>query len=294
MRNNVVIKSKGVLYKEQQNETYQQTSLIFKNFLRDEMGVPDAHKIVIKRAHRMGFAHAEGFNRPMIANILLQSDLDKIMCKVGNLKNKPHSINIQVPPAYNERRQHAWSSFKTAKGGGREAKLHPNGDLYVDKQLIKTLQPAKIPSSSMNLYEQAHNFCSGQSDSVGNVSHQFRARSVAVTSLQSVRDALDLFCAEPDVITHAKSVSYAYRIRTPNGLIDNFDSRGDTGVGPQILKVLREKDLENIVCLVAHHYTDKSAEPRSKARFIETAVLDSITALVAAVEDLNPDGQNNG
>lgn len=287
MRNNLVIKSKGVLYKEQQGETYQQTCLTFKNFLRDEMGVADAHKIVLKRAHRMGFAHAEGYNRPMIANILLQSDLDKIMSKVGNLKNKAHSVNIQVPPAYNERRQHAWSSFKTAKGGGREAKLHPNGDLYVDKQLIKSLQAAKIPNSSMNLYEQSHSFCTGQSDSVGNNAHQFRARSVAITSLQGVRDSLDLFCAEPDVMTHAKSVCYAYRIRTPNGLIDNFNSRGDTGVGPQILKELREKDLENIVCLVAHHYKDKAAEPRSKAQFIKTAVLDSVTALVAAVEDMN-------
>ena len=294
MRMNLVIKSKGELYKEQRGENYQTTVLLFRNFLRDEMGVPDAHKIVITRAHRMGFA-PEGFNRPMIANLLMQSDIDRIMNRVAMLKGKSHSINIQVPPEYNERRQHAWGSFKTARGGGREAKLRPNGDLYVDKNLIRTLQPQKIPvNASANLSEIHLNFPYGQSALHGNAIHKFCARSVAVNTTQGIRDAMDIFCAQTDLIACTQSVSYAFRIRAPGGaLVENFNSRGDTGVGPQILRILREKNSENIVCFTAHGYKDKTAEPKQKSQLIEQCVGESLATLLDAQNDeMRPDGDD--
>ena len=283
MRMNLVVKTKGVLYQEQRGESYQTTTLLFRNFLRDEMGVPDVAKIIITRAHRMGFA-AEGYNRPMIAQFLRQEDIDRVMSKAGMLKDKPHSVNIQIPNEYNERRQHAWGSFKTARNNGKEARLRPNGDLYVDKRLMRSLQPMKLPTSaSANLSEIANNYTYGQSASHGNEVHTFLARAVTINSLQGVRDTMDIFCAETNIMLNANSISYAYRFRPESGpVIENFNSRGDTGVGPQILRQLRDKQAENVVCFTAHKYKDRSADPKMKTRLVETSVQEAMDTLSVA------------
>ena len=56
MRDHVIVKTKGDIYKERNRED---TASVFRNFASSEMRVPDANKININRAHSMGKASVE-------------------------------------------------------------------------------------------------------------------------------------------------------------------------------------------------------------------------------------------
>ena len=274
MRNNVMIRSTGDAYKEIRNEN---TALIFRNFLRDEMGVANAHDIHIERAHRMGKA-SQGFNKTMIAKIPNQCDLNRIFDKVQTLKGTSNSINIQMPPDYSERKQHGWSDFKEAKKNRRQASFRPNGQLLIDNRVVKHLEPSPIPPlANEELGALSEEFLSGESSIIDTNNHSFRARIVKVDTTQDIRDAMDILSADAPL---AKQIPFAFRIRTLNDrLIEDFNSKRDAGVGPLILKHLRRNKLENIVCFVPHSYSERYIDGSIKFKVIEECINQAIAAL---------------
>ena len=78
----------------------------------------------------------------------------------------------------------------------------------------------------------------------------------------------------------AKHIPYAFRFRNADGtLCEDFKSCRDTGVGPQILKHLRDLKVENAVCFIAHCYEDKYIDGKTKFSLIEGCVKDSLRDL---------------
>ena len=277
MRNNVIIRSKGDKYKERVNETNAQTKLKFKDFLRDEMGIANAHSIKINRCHRMGKAIG-GRNRPMIALIPDQDDIDKIFDKVSQLKETDYSITIQTPPDYNERKSHAYKSFRDAKNQGKRASLKHDGQLFINGKLVSSLEPIPIPAVANNdLFDVVDEQLVGKSEYAFKDSHSFISHSVKINSLQELRDALDIFSAN---FTNAKHIPYAFRLRDGNNrLCEDFKSRRDIGAGPQLLKHMRAEKAENTVTFLAHGYNEKSIDGKAKYSLIEQCVKKSLDDL---------------
>ena len=277
MRNNVIIRSKGDTYKEVRNETNAQTIVKFKDFLRDEMGIANAHSIKINRCHRMGKAIG-GKNQPMIALIPDQEDIDKIFDKVSQLKDTDYSITIQTPPDYNERKSHAYKSFKDAKNQGKRASLKHDGQLFINGNRVSSLEAVPIPSVGSNdLFDVADEQLVGKSEYTFKDTHSFIAHSVQINSLQELRDALDIFSAE---FTNAKHIPYAFRIRdAENRLCEDFKSRRDLGAGPQILKHMRDEKAENVVTFLAHGYNDKQIDGKAKFSLVQQCVKVSLNDL---------------
>ena len=259
------------------NESIDQTATLFRNFLRDEMRVANAHSIVIESAHRMGKA-SESHNRPMIARLQFQTDINRIFEKVGQLKGTGNFVYIQTPSDYSERKQHSLPTFLDARNQGKKAKILPNGKVIVNGSHIKALDPVTLPVCSSNdLVDVADEIIVGQSDYSVKDTHTFIANSTQVSSPQEVRDALDIFTKQHPKVKH---IPYAFRFRNSDAtLCEDFRSCRDTGVGPQILKHLRDSKVENLVCFVAHTYEEKHIDAKVKFSSIENCVKDSIRDL---------------
>ena len=60
---------------------------------------------------------------------------------------------------------------------------------------------------------------------------------------------------------------YAFRIKTGKGILENFDSDGDHGVGFELLKSMMENKLTNTVCL-ATRICNPGFQHIGKRRFI--------------------------
>ena len=277
MRMNVIINSVGAAYKERVGETNEQTITIFCDFLRNEMRVADAHKIVIERAHRMGRA-SETHNRPMIARLHFQTDVNRIFEKVGQLKGTGNFVYIQTPSDYNERKKHVLPTFLDARNQGKRASILPNGQLIVNGRPVKALAPVPIPvCSSTDLVEIAEEILVGKSEYAVKDTHTFIANSTQIQSTQDIRDALDIFTMQ-----HPKSkhIPYAFRFRNADQtLSEDFKSCRDPGVGPQLLKHLRDAKFENVVCFLAHGYEDKFIDGKTKFSLVERCVKDSLRDL---------------
>lgn len=74
MRDNVIIRTRGPHYKEVLNED---TAVKFKECAANELRVPDADKITIARAHRMGNAQSDS-NKMMIARLAYDHDVRRL------------------------------------------------------------------------------------------------------------------------------------------------------------------------------------------------------------------------
>ena len=297
MRMNVIINSVGAKYKERVGETNEQTINVFCEFLRDEMRVADSHKIVIERAHRMGKA-SETHNRPMIARLHFQTDVNRIFEKVGLLKGSGNFIYIQTPSDYNERKKHVLPTFLDARNQGKRASILPNGQLIVNGRPVKALEPVPIPVCPSNdLIEVAEEILVGKSEYALKDTHTFIANSTQVHSTQDIRDALDIF-----TLQHPKSkhIPYAFRFRNADEtLSEDFKSCRDQGVGPQILKHLRDAKLENVVCFLAHGYEHKFIDGKTKFSLVERCAKDSVRDLQNVIvadrggEDMSTQGDED-
>ena len=277
MRNNVIVRTTGAQYKELRNETNAQTTLLFRNFLRDEMGVANAHNITVTRAHRIG-KPIRNSNRPMIALVPMQEDMNRIFSKVSALKGSDNSITIQTPAAYAERKSHSYKKFKDAKNQGHPATLKHNGQLFINGELVKAQEPIAIPATSSNdLVEVIDEQLVGKSDYVFKDTHNFISHSVQIHSLKELRDALDIFTME---FQEAKHIPFAFRIRNGDGTMsEDFKSKRCPGSGPQILKHIRSQAQENVVTFLAHGYNDKNIDGKSKYGLIEQCVNSSLQDL---------------
>ena len=281
MRMNVIVSSVGATYKERANESMDQTIKLFRDFLRDEMRIPDAHSITIERAHRMGKS-SENRNKPMIALLQFQTDLNKIFEKVGQLKGTGNFVSVQTPPDYNERKKHSLPVFLDARNQGKRASLLPNGKLIINGRPVKALEPVSIPPcANPDLADIAEEILVGKSDYAVQDTHNFISHSTVVQSTQEIRNALDIFVMEH---SKAKHIPYAFRFKNSDGsLCEDFKSCRDTGVGPQILKHLRDLKVENVVCFLAHSYENRYIDGKTKFELIEGCVKDSLRDLNNAV-----------
>ena len=78
----------------------------------------------------------------------------------------------------------------------------------------------------------------------------------------------------------SKHIPYAFRFRNADGtLSEDFKSCRDHGVGPQILKHMRDAKVENAVCFLAHCYEHKFIDGKTKFSLVERCVKDSLRDL---------------
>ena len=183
MRDNVIVKTKGDTYKERKGED---TASVFRNFVSSEMCVPDANKIDITRAHRMGKASADK-KRIIIAKVTYNEDQKRIFDNAKVLKNTEYFISKQIPGEMEDRKQFGWKEFQKAKGQQKPVRFE-GGRLMVVNEFVTAFDPEPLPSLSKPPGGSASAPLPPVSLFAGD---HFQCWAAPLNSLQGVRNAYD-------------------------------------------------------------------------------------------------------
>ena len=262
MRDNVIIKTNDVKYKEYREENTEST---IRKFFKDEMRIPHSEQICINSSHRMGQASAY-YNRMLIARLPRRDDHTAIFDNAKALQGTGYSICKQMPAEIEERRQFAWSDFKKAKAEKRAARFD-GGTLVVGGTRVTKYDPVPLPALSETL--QGHPSRApptGVSEVIVDGGHMFKAWAIPASSPQDIREGFDHLIQLPE-LAEATYVPYAYRFNRTDGKCENFHSDGDISSGLSMVKVFRELSADNTAVFVAHYHA--SGNPLSRKKKIE-------------------------
>ena len=271
MRDNIIVRTQGAEYKEVSNEN---TASVFKRFMAKEMHVPDADKLCITRAHRMGQSN-ERNNRMMIAKVAFDGDQKRIFDNASSLRNTNFSVMKQIPHEIEERRQFAWQDYKKARGAKLPASF-VGGRLIVSGRAVDKFCPVSLPTKSDVLSGGSATPMGPVSDVVGVDRHEFVACAAEVCTLQGVRDGLDT-ALKHEVFSKATHLPYAFRYQDDGGnLHENFHSDDDSGAGLQMLRALQSCDIMNVAVYVAHLTADNPLPFKRKSDALKEVVLKAV------------------
>ena len=243
MNKNLIISfNKCDKYKEKKKEN---TLSVVNKFLKNELKINDTNSINITAAHRTGTERLDG-RRSIIITVPSQSDISKIMSNVKNLKDTGCFIDRQIPQSINERKRMCLPDFKEARAKGQKPVLRDD-KLYVNGELIRQHLPPSLPdiidspSEDLDIRHGKHIDDSGS---------RFIGYTAEVSSLNDVREVLDSLLMETEFAS-CSHVMYSYRIDDgDDSLIENFESDGDWGVGFNMLKFMKDNNIQNYVLVV--------------------------------------------
>lgn len=273
MRDNIIIKTKGDIYKEKRQEN---TEVLFKTFVEKEMRVADAANISIDRAHRMGPSGGE-FNRMMIAKVPSNEDHRRIFMNAKSLKNTNFSISRQFPSEIEERRQFGWPEYKTARSSEVPARFD-GGKLLVNNTHIKKFDPMPLPPLSSSTQGHRAPLIIAESEMKDVDGHTFQAWAVPVNCLTAVRDAHDMI-VQDHTAAASSHLAFGYRLTDA----ENFESDSDHGAGLHIVKTLRTKNMTNIALFVAHNVSESYCSMKLKLDTIRHVCCEALMALDVSV-----------
>ena len=243
MNKNLIISfNKCDKYKEKKKEN---TLSVVNKFLKNELKINDTNSINITAAHRIGAERVDG-RRSIIITVPSQSDMSKIMSNVKNLKDTGCFIDRQIPQSINERKRMCLPDFKEARAKGQKPVLRED-KLYVNGELIRQHLPPTLPDIIDSPSEELDIRHGNHIDDSGS---RFIGYAAEVSSLNHVREVLDSLLMDTEIASRSH-VMYSYRIDDGNdSLIENFESDGDWGVGFNMLKFMKDNNIQNYVLVV--------------------------------------------
>ena len=240
---NLVFTCDGSNYVEAHNENC--VSLV-RHFLVNVMGLVDAAKFLISDAYRMG-SKRPGSTRSIIARLPIAADRKKVMDNTKRLKGTRHFISRHLPLEVRERQQFAMPVYKEKrKNPSTKAKI-VNDKLFVNGELQVQFLPHKLPHipDSANIPADIT-----EGDLIEDAGSEFQGYAAAASTLMELSVIRDQLLLNPKTIG-VSDVMCTYRFGTESGgVVENFDSDWDFGIGLSLLKWMRERNLKNIVCFV--------------------------------------------
>ena len=245
LRSNVVPKTKTTKSNDAKNEN---TACIFQNIVSREMRVLGANKPDIFRAHPIGQVPYDK-NRMIIAKVTYSGDQKSIFDGAKIMENSGFFISEQIPGEMEERQFH-WSS---------------------DRKAVSDMHNVGTGSdSSLSLHA---------GDTAELAGHRFRCWAAPLSSLQDVRAAYDEL-VKSEVVANADHVAFAYRFRKENGHIkENFDSDSDTGIGLQMLNILRSIGAIDVGIFVSHSVSPHLISMANKLDYLNYTIEGAMIAM---------------
>lgn len=242
MGENLIFSLDGRQYGEAEGEDC--TGMI-RHFLVHVLGIRAAEDFFIPAAHRLGSRRAGGRPRQILARFPVTSELKAIMDNTSRLRGSHHFVSKQLPAALRERQQFALDRFKEARSDPSNKAKMVREKLFLKGQLQSQFLATKLPRSSEDQTVDI-DVAEGPviDDKVGSKFMGFAAR---VDSLEKVRTVRDQLIRRPDV-TASSDLMFAYRINGRQGVMENFDSEFDYGVGLNLLRWMKQENLADTVC----------------------------------------------
>ena len=256
MRDNLVLHG----LKEEKGENLKET---FQNVLKEGLKIDKA--VPIDRIHRLGKL-VQGRNRPVVVKFSAYQDRELVMEKKKNLAQTKPDLHFspQFPEEVRDRRNRAYDVQKQYDPKTVKTKLLHDKLLFVDSgttfkekvQLPKADSVLSEVDSTQNKVDVKH------SATIHGHNNTLVARAAGASTLKEARDAVRTIVSQPDVI-RARANVMVYRIQTDNDKVtDGYDDDGDTGVGKQVLQLMRKNNVKNVVVVVTRDGNAKMGPQR--------------------------------
>lgn len=242
---------------EKENENWHETEAKMKNFLKQELRMPNVDDIIIERAHRIG-PKMNDRPRNIVAKFGLSSVKDSVFRYVKNLKGKKQfSVQEQLPAEITECRKRLWNKYKTAKADPTNKvkwsldKLIVNGQTFTAKDDKHEIDP----SADDEYVQIVHmpNEVLDNSTYAGHAARLSHKVSVATVLGNLLKDR---------VIANADHNIYAWRTGRSTTRKEGFSDDGEHGAGHRLLKMLQEKDVTDVIVITTRWFGGKHSGPK--------------------------------
>ena len=252
MRENIVVN--GI--NENENETWQNTKTKLQEFFQNELKIEAEYDIEIDRAHRIG--QNKNGTRPIVANLATQAARDMVFSKLKNLKQgSKFSVNEQLPPEVTERRKRLWSKYKEAKQNKTNKvkwsldKLFINGKCFTAFDDDIEVNPVDL-ENDIEIKHTKHTTVDGST---------FMGHCAEIESKNDISSVMAKLMQDRSVASATHNI-YAYRTKDGNSIKEGFRDDGEHGAGHQILRLLREMNIENCMIVVTRWYGGQHMGPQ--------------------------------
>ena len=189
---------------------------------------------------------SQGKQRAIIARIPQSTQKSLIFQNTNRLRDTRHFISQQLPPSRSERRQFALPQFKELKADPRNKAVLSQDKLFVKNKLQAQYMKPLLPDRPLADKEPSPVAVGKEKKEAGSV---FRGYCAKVNDIKGVSDTRQyLLYNKPDV-SKATHIIYAYRFEQRGKLTENFESDRDWGTGHELLKMMRQNDIVNAVCI---------------------------------------------
>ena len=253
MRDNMIFR--GI--DESENESWQDTETNLRNFLKNELKLPNADNIAIDRAHRMG-SKLPDKPRNIVAKFANSAAKGQIFANVKNLREKKQfSIQEQFPPEINERRKQLWSTYKAAKAiPGNTVKwsmdkLIVNGQVKTAKDEQHELSPPTT-CKDVEITHAPSQLLDGST---------YAGHAAKLSHNVSVPDVIANLLRDR-VIANADHNIYAYRFGRSQNIKEGCNDDGEHGAGARLLKMLRDTSADNVIVITTRWFGGKHSGPK--------------------------------
>ena len=187
-----------------------------------------------------------GQSRAIIARIPDSNQKSLIFKNANRLHDTQHFISQQMPPSFTERRQFAMPEYQKLKSDPRSKAVLSQDKLYVKNKLQTQYQaptlsvhpPSNTPPTEIKVSKDKKD--SGSS---------FRGYSAEVNTINDVACVRQYLVANKPEVTNASHIIYAYRLESRGKITENFDSDRDWSTGHELLKMMRENNMTNTLCI---------------------------------------------
>ena len=155
-----------------------------------------------------------------------------------------------------------------------------NDKLFVNGKYQSQHQAPKLPALNMDEVIDTDLPDITVSDDISDADSVFTSYAAEVTDMKSVGTAVNWVLLKPRVSSSTHMI-YAYRFTDDSGITtDNFCSDGDYGLGLELLKLMRESDNTNVVCV-----TTRTCSPdyvhlgRKRFQYVRDTAIEAIKKL---------------
>ncbi len=150
-----------------------------------------------------------------------------------------------------ERHQFAMETYKTKRVDRANKARLTSGKLYIKDKIQTAFLVPTLPDPDPDT--NGHELTVTESDTMSDSGSIFKGYSVTATSLSVVTSGLNEILASYPDVSAASHVIYAYRVKTGQRIYENFCSDDDHGMGHELLKLLRNNNKTNVLCVVTRH-----------------------------------------
>ena len=270
--------------KERENED---TKEVLYNFLINNMKIEDAReKIKFDRVHRVGAKRTDknAGPRDIVAKFNPYEGKELVMKYRAKLQGTSYGVNEQFPPEIEEVRKPLKKKMYEMK---QEDKDKPDDEkrkfkliqnkLFVNNQLYDECRRDRLVFSDDDV-EASKDIELEHSDIVTEKGSTFQGHAAQIDDVSLVKPVL-IKSFENKLVAGAEHNIYAYRITKPDGTIREMsnDDR-EIGAGYRLLKILREKELTNVMVTCTRWFGGKHLGP-SRYEFIENAATEALDKL---------------